>query len=146
MPVSAQRGFTLIELMIVISILSLLLALAYPSYHPYLLRTKRAEGHAALLQVMLQQERHFTLNNRYRVFSGSSTETEFKSFSGNDPAHSAYRISGVDCDPADLQQCIRLQAVPSGFEDPVCGTLTLDSQGRRTAAGVAGDAIPEVCR
>jgi len=80
MPVSAQRGFTLIELMIVISVLSLLLALAYPAYQSRLLHAKRAEGHAALLQVMLQQERHFSLNNRYRLFAGNSNETGFKWF------------------------------------------------------------------
>ncbi|WP_198156020.1 type IV pilin protein [Herbaspirillum autotrophicum] len=146
MPVSAQRGFTLIELMIVISVLSLLLALAYPAYQSRLLHAKRAEGHAALLQVMLQQERHFSLNNRYRLFAGNSNETGFKWFSGNDPARSAYHVSGVDCDPPGLQQCIRLQAVPNGFADPVCGTLTLDSRGRRTAAATGGDAIPAACR
>jgi len=47
---------------------------------------------------MLQQERHFSLNNRYRLFAGNSNETGFKWFSGNDPARSAYHVSGVDCE------------------------------------------------
>lgn len=141
-----QHGFTLIELMVVISVLSILIGLAYPAYQPYLLRAKRAEGHAALLHVMLQQERHFALNNRYRQFTGSDAETEFKWFSGTDPARSAYRINGVNCTPADLQQCIRLEATPANVDDPVCATLTLDSLGRRQAAGLSGTAIPEVCR
>jgi len=146
MPAFAPRGFTLVELMVVISILSILLGLAYPAYRAHLLRTNRAEGHAALLQVMLQQERHFMLNNRYRPFTGTSTEAEFKWFSGADERRSAYRINAVNCVPVDTQQCIRLEAVPSGFTDAVCGTLALDSLGRRQAAGVDGNDMPDVCR
>ena len=42
----AQRGFTLIELMIVIAILAILMAYALPAYRDYGVRTKLGEGNA----------------------------------------------------------------------------------------------------
>ena len=46
----AQRGFTLIEVMIVVAIVGILSAIAYPSYQEYVRRGHRAEARAGLLQ------------------------------------------------------------------------------------------------
>lgn len=60
-----QRGFTLIELMIVIAVAALLLAVAVPSYLDTTRKGRRAEAVAALTQLQQAQERHRANNPQY---------------------------------------------------------------------------------
>ncbi|MEX2494912.1 MAG: type IV pilin protein [Woeseia sp.] len=59
------RGVTMIELMIVVVIVSILAAVAYPNYRQYVERSKRNEAKAALLQIATNQERFYLNNNAY---------------------------------------------------------------------------------
>ena len=60
-----MRGVTLMELMIVVVIIGILTAIAYPSYRQYAAKAKRNEAKAALLQISTLQERHYLQNNTY---------------------------------------------------------------------------------
>jgi len=62
---SAQRGFTLIELMIVVTIVGILAMIGYPSYADYIRRGKIAEATSTLLEVRVQMERFFLDNRTY---------------------------------------------------------------------------------
>jgi len=59
------RGFTLIELMVVVAIVGLLAALAYPAYESQLRKARRADARTALLDLAVRQERFFSINNTY---------------------------------------------------------------------------------
>ena len=52
------RGFTLIELMIVVAVVAILAALAYPSYTRYIVRSKRAAAQGYMLEVTNLQQRY----------------------------------------------------------------------------------------
>ena len=135
-------GYTLIELMVVLAIISLLAVLAFPSLQQYVVRGKRAQAQVALLQLMQQQERHYTQNGFYLAFSAAAAGP-FTWWSGTTAAHSAYEFRAGACAQQTLAQCVMLTALPgtdkvdSHFKDAECETLTLDSAGQRRASGPA---------
>jgi len=69
-----MRGITLMELMIVVVIVGILAAIAYPNYRDFAARAKRNEAKAALLMIATNQER-FYLNNQ--VYTDDMTRLGF---------------------------------------------------------------------
>jgi type IV pilus assembly protein PilE len=57
------KGFTLIELMIVVAIVAILAAIAYPSYQQYVIRSNRSAAQQFVLDVAQRQEQ-FLMDNR----------------------------------------------------------------------------------
>lgn len=137
-----QRAFSLIELMCVLAVLGILLLVALPAYVDSVRKARRAEGRAALMKLMQQQERFYTVNNRYVAFSSSSTvseEKQFQWYSGDTASTSFYEISGAACEGDVIRDCILLTARPGtgkvnvSFNDAECPQLTLSSTGNKTA-------------
>ena len=61
----SQFGFSLIELMIVVAIVAIISAFAYPSYQRYVIKAKRTVAQNALLQVADRQQQFFMDNKRF---------------------------------------------------------------------------------
>lgn len=66
---ATSRGFTLIELMIVVAVVAILAAIAYPSYQEYLRKARRAQVKADIVEYMQLAERYHTVNNSYVGFA-----------------------------------------------------------------------------
>ncbi|KZN37707.1 type IV pilin protein [Pseudoalteromonas luteoviolacea] len=74
------RGFTLIEMMIVVAVLGILATLAYPNYTGYLQRAARAEAMTILLDAANKQEQYFVDNRQY---ASALSDIGIPSTSGN---------------------------------------------------------------
>jgi type IV pilus assembly protein PilE len=135
------RGFTLIEAMVALLIVSVLASLAWPGYAGYLTRTRRMEGKVALVAAMLQQEQYHATHHTYAAFSKAEPVDGFPWWSGSAAATSYYELDAEACPGSELRDCVRLRARPgtsnvdARFRDPECGTLTMSSRGEQGASG-----------
>ncbi len=61
----AKNGFTLVELVVVVAIIGILIAIAYPNYNQYLQRGSREAMQAELLRIASLQEKIYLNSNSY---------------------------------------------------------------------------------
>lgn len=132
--------------MLALVIIGLLLALMMPGFQHVVVRSKRVQAQAALLQLMQQEEIYYSQHNTYLAFSALSTDPQqrrFKWWLGDTARSSAYEIQAVACSNETLGDCVMLQALPgtpqvdAHFTDADCGTLSLNSHGVQSASGPA---------
>src|SRR5690554_262503 len=64
-PISNHKGFTLIELMIVVVIVGILSSIALPSYQQYVRKANRADGMSAIQMILDAQERYYADHIKY---------------------------------------------------------------------------------
>ena len=134
----AGHGFTLIEVMITVAIIGILAAVAYPSYTGYIAKGNRAEGRAAVMKMLQDQERYFTQMNTYVVVdAAAATGQPLQNFSGSARATSKYFVGAAACSALlPINQCVQVTAVPQfGSGDPQAGSLTATSAGARSCTG-----------
>ncbi len=124
------RGFTLIELMIVVAIIAILAAIAYPSYINYVQRTRRADGHEMLMRMAAAQERYYTNYNKY-------AKTADLGMGATPASEEGYYTVVVTPDEPD--QTFVLTATPQGAQAvDACGKLVLSNTGVKTAPDDTG--------
>jgi type IV pilus assembly protein PilE len=125
------RGMTLIELMVVVVVIGILAAIAYPSYQEQVRKARRADGQATLMEVAQQLERCYT---RFASYVGNDVECGIV-LPRNSPEE-YYAISEV---PARTASSFSLRATPQGDQtnDAKCGNLTLTHDGTQGSGGTA---------
>ncbi len=142
----SMRGFTLLELMVVVVIVGVLAGIALPSYQESMRKARRNDAKEALMEVASRQEQLMLDRSRY---TADMTELGY----GADPMvskESLYNVDriaatlagGTNCAVNDVT-CYVLRARPIATEaqaaDTRCTDFFLDSTGAKTASGTHND-------
>lgn len=120
-----DRGFTLIELMITVSIIGILATIALPAYQNYIREARRADAFTGLLDLQSRQERWRVNNTTYGATAnhaamGFVDTTDFYSFTSTGNSATAYTLTAT--------------ATSSQTSDSGCTTLTINQAGTKTPA------------
>jgi type IV pilus assembly protein PilE len=134
------RGFTLIELIVVMSMIAILTAMALPSYSEYLARSRRTDARATLTLASQWMER-FRAENR-GVYLGAELPAPFSVSPNTGTALYEIQIAAVTAATYRIEATPRITGPMSG---DACGTFTLSSDGRRTAAGQTSGPLFDRC-
>lgn len=124
-----QKGFNLIELLVVVAIIGIVSTVAYPAYTDYVRTTRRADAKAALLTLANAMERNHSVADTYAGLG--------KGGDGNgEPKTSVYTVPPgiaayykVEITASDATT-FALSATPGGAQaDDACGKLTVTESG-----------------
>lgn len=120
------KGFTLIEMLIVVAIVAILAAIAYPAYQNYVMRTRRADGKELAMRIAAAEERYFTNLNTYAdlaTLGSVDTTSEKKHYTA------AVRVDNGG-------QTYLLTLTPQGAQlSDKCGNLTINNTGFKDWSG-----------
>jgi type IV pilus assembly protein PilE len=148
LPRPLMRGFTLVELMIVVVIASILIGVAVPSYMNSIRKSRRADAKTALLDLAGREERYLSTNPA--GYSANPTDLGYAAIGVGNPIGTGgyYFVSaicvtapaGAPCAPSTLAGpsfLITVQPVPglSQANDAQCTSFSVDSGGQQYATG-----------
>lgn len=127
-----NAGFTLLELMIVITILGVLAALVIPTYGDSIVKARRSEAKTVIEQTSQALERCFT---RFSAYDDANCVTAASITGGNnlESEDGWYEVTG-----ALNSASYTLTATPTGTQatdDALCGTYTLTNTGVKSVSG-----------
>lgn len=151
-------GFTLLELMIVVALISIIAAIAYPSYTTYINESRRSDGIVHLTSAANFQERHMTRTGDYTTviadLGGNTSESGFydltvvtneSAAAVNTPAPTGVTAISLSCSqPRCFVMAVTVQG--SQVADTDCSHIVIDQVGRKRSFDSTGTLNnPDIC-
>lgn len=123
-----RRGWSLVELVVVLAIVALLAAVAWPAYADHVTRARRLRAQLDLMEATQFLQRQWAARGSFRDL----VLPDLLSQSPHDGVP-AYRIR-LEVDPQGTGYVLTAEPERAPGDD-LCGVLTLDSTGRKGSAG-----------
>ena len=124
-----SRGFTLIELMIVVAVVGILAMVAYPSYQDHVRKSRRASAQAAMLEMAAKEHQRLL---DVRSYSAASTPAALGVAAQSDL--STYYGIAAAVDNTATPPTFTITATPTSAQSAdKCGTLAVNQADQRTA-------------
>jgi len=135
-----HKGFTLLELMIVVAIVAIIAAVAYPSYLKSAMKGRRADAKAAINQAAQAMERCYATFGLYN----SSSCSEVTTLSSGTTSQRGYYTIKFETPATDITGTyfkVTADALSTGPQanDTGCTSMALDSTGKQTSGGNTTD-------
>jgi type IV pilus assembly protein PilE len=138
---ASPKGFTLVELMVVIAIIGILAGIAFTSYDAYVIRAQRSSAQQFLMQVASKQSQYILDARNYAVGTDalSSTKLNLSVPANVAPLYTITVQNGAGGDVPVTPPSFRVLATPiPGTKVANDGILMLTHTGAKTKGGASG--------
>lgn len=143
-------GFTLIELMVTIVVVSILASIAVPAYTHQIRKSRRTDARTALLELASREERYLATNNGYSITASDLGYTSFPSAVGNGyyTVTVAAGANGLAGSGTAAPSFVATASPVTGMGqdlDTDCRTFTVDSTGKQSSLNSASSDSTSIC-
>jgi len=138
--VKSHKGFTLIELMIVVAIIGILAAIAIPNFLKYQAKSRQSEARTNLGGVFVAETSYFGEQARYGAFSeigfalaGTANRYTYRSGASGTAGGNSSNTANVDQIPQGIGSCcdpegtVPARSTLNGFTATAAANLDTDS-------------------
>ena len=129
----AQRGFTLIELMVTVAIVAILASIAVPAYQGQVRKSRRVEAKTALLDLAGREERLYATTNAYGSTPASLGYGAGTGAFSLPVGNGYYNVTVATTAGPPATFTITATAIGAQAQDTTCSTFTLTQTGVQTA-------------
>jgi type IV pilus assembly protein PilE len=141
------RGFTLIELMVVVLIGAILISIAGPTYMTHIRKSRRTEARTALLDLASREERYLSSNNAYTNTAANLGYAALPATIGN--GYYTLTVSAPVAATATAPASFTATTVPIAGKgqdkDVMCVSFTVDSTGKQSSVNSSGTDSTSTC-